>query len=80
MGKIRIQNLDRLDETKAAPSGVRETIVWILFCLILAAGVFGWGIVYENRRLECFHQEIHKLDLRQKDMNGRLIAVEGKRK
>jgi predicted negative regulator of RcsB-dependent stress response len=78
MGRIRIQNLDRLDEVKEAQAGVRETIIWILFCFILAAGAFGWGYIYKDHRVDDLREQVHRLDDKQKDMNGRLIAVEGR--
>lgn len=61
-------------------SGVREAIFWILFCLILAAGAFGWGYIYKDHRVDDLREQIYRLDARQKDMNGRLLAVEGKKK
>ena len=59
---------------------MRETIIWILFCLILAAGAFGWGYIYKDHRVDDLREQVHRLDEKQKDMNGRLVAVEGKRK
>ena len=63
---------------RGAPvQGVRETIFWILFCFILAAGAFGWGYICNDHRVDDLREQVHRLDGRQKDMNGRLIAVEG---
>ncbi len=61
-------------------SGVRETIIWILFCFILTAGAFGWGYIYKDHRVDDLRESIHKMEMKQRDMDGRLTAIEGKRK
>jgi hypothetical protein len=52
---------------------IRMIIVWILFCLILIAGAFAWGRLYEVNR----DQNIHRLQEQIKDHEGRITAVEG---
>lgn len=74
MYRIKIQN-ERRDW-----SGFRETIIWILFCFILAAGAFGWGYIYKDHRVDDLREKVHTMETKQRDMNGRLIAVEGKKK
>jgi len=56
--------------------GIRETTVLILFCLILGAAAFGWGVIYENRRGEDIRKEVYKIGLKERDLNGRLTAIE----
>lgn len=68
------------NEIKEPKTSIREILFGILFCLILAAGAFGWGYIYKDHRVDDLREQVHKLDGKQKDMNGRLIAVEGKRK
>lgn len=57
-------------------SGVRETIIWILFCFILAAGAFGWGYIYKDHRVDYLREKIYQLDAKQRNMSGRLTALE----
>jgi hypothetical protein len=61
-------------------SGIRQSIIWIFFLLILTAGAFGWGYIYRDFRADDLREKIYKIDERQKDMNGRLMAIEGKKK
>jgi len=72
--KIKVE--DGRERFKPAPSGVRETIIWVLFCLILAAGAFGWGYIYKDHRVDDLREKIYQLDVKQRDINGRLIAIE----
>jgi hypothetical protein len=57
---------------------IREVLVLILFCAILAAGAFAWGRVYEFNRHEGLQEKIYNLETKQKDQNGRITALEGR--
>jgi hypothetical protein len=70
----------RITDPEKDWSGVRETIIWILFCFILAAGAFGWGYIYKDHRVDDLREQVHKQEGKQMDMDGRLTALEGKRK
>ncbi len=63
---------------KVSWSGVWETIILILFFLVLTAGAFGWGIIYENRRYRSVEKEVLLQDQKIKEINGKLIALEGR--
>lgn len=69
-----------LREKKNRCSGFREAFFWTLFCLILAAGAFGWGYIYRDYRVDDLREQVFRIDSRQKAMEGRLTALEGKKK
>ena len=56
---------------------MRETIIWILFCLILTAGAFGWGYLYKDHRVDDLRERVHTLEFKTRDISGRLSAMEG---
>lgn len=75
---MEVKTENNSNELRKAKTSIRETIIWILFCFILAAGAFGWGYIYKDHRVDDLREQVHRLDDKQKDMNGRLIAVEGR--
>ena len=59
---------------------IREAIFWILFFSLTVAGAFGWGVIYEYRRNSDLKIEFAKQKQNIRDVDGRLTALEGKRK
>jgi hypothetical protein len=55
---------------------MREMIVWILFCATLALGMFGWGYIYRDREADELRKQVYQLDIKTRDINGRLVGVE----
>jgi hypothetical protein len=69
-----------VSEFKTKAKKMKETIVELLFCLLLAAAAFGWGMIYENRRFSNLEKKVLLQDQRTKAIDGRLVALEGKKK
>jgi len=57
---------------------IREYFVFFLFCSILVAAAFGWGIIYENRRHEGWRENFIKLENKIRNQDGRLTVLEGR--
>lgn len=70
----------KINKTGTDWNAIREAVVWILFLVILTLGAFGWGYIYRDRRIDNLEGRVTRIDDRQKDMSGRLIAIEGKKK
>ena len=58
------------------PFSLREVIGWILFCLILVAGAFGWGYIYKDQRDDDLRERVHSIEMKQRDRDGRLTSCE----
>jgi len=57
-------------------SGVREALVLILFFVLLAVAAFQGGYIYRDREADELRRQVHQLDLKTRDINGRLVGVE----
>ena len=70
MHKIRVHGLGR------DWSGVREALVLILFFVLLAVAAFQGGYIYREREADELRKQVHQLDIKTGDINGRLVGVE----
>ena len=59
---------------------IREAIFWMLFFFLAIVGAFGWGVIYEYRRNGDLKTEVYRQAQKLRDVDGRLTAIEGKRK
>jgi len=57
-------------------SGVREALVLILFFVLLAVAAFEGGYIYRDREADELRKQVHQLDIKTRDINGRLVGVE----
>ena len=55
---------------------MRETIVLILCAILLAVAAFEGGYIWRDREADELRKQVYQLDLKTKDMNGRLVGVE----
>jgi hypothetical protein len=55
---------------------MRETIVWVLFCVMLTLAAFGWGWIYRDRQIDVIYEKVHKIEKNQGDLHGRVIGLE----
>ena len=92
MHKIRVHGLPPAHEGLRPGggrdwSGVREALVLILFFVLLAVAAFEGGYIYRDReaasgpegppaRWDELRKQVHQLDIKTGDINGRLVGVE----
>ena len=57
-------------------SGVREALVLILFFVLLAVAAFQGGYIYRDRETDELRKQVYQLDMKTRDINGRLVGVE----
>jgi hypothetical protein len=55
---------------------MRETIVMILCAILLAVAAFEGGYIYRDREADELRKQVHQLDIKTRDINGRLVGVE----
>lgn len=55
---------------------MRETVVWILFCVMLCLASFGWGYICRDREIDELRKEVYRLDQRVREINGKIIGIE----
>jgi len=65
---------------------MRETIVLILCAVLLAVAAFQGGYIYRDREADLptprlrqagdLRTQVHQLDIKTRDINGRLVGVE----
>ena len=77
MGRIRIQNLDRLDEIKTVASSMREAIFWVCFCILLALASLEAGWIIRDFQKDETRGRILKLETKFTDHDGRIVVLEG---
>ena len=56
--------------------GAREILVLILFFVLLAVAAFEGGYIYRDREADELRKQVHQLDIKTRDINGRLVGVE----
>ena len=55
---------------------MRETIVWILFCVMLALASFGGGYIYRDEKADELRKEVYQQEKQVRDLIGRMTSVE----
>lgn len=74
--QIETQRIQTSNRFGKAFSEIWDALIYILFWIITAIAAFSWGIIYENRRHDGLQERINQIESKQKDQNGRIIALE----
>jgi hypothetical protein len=72
--KVKIEN------HKFSWGKIREIFILILFCAILVMAAFEAGWIVRDLRKDDMKERISKTEERQRDLSGRVIVLEGKKK
>jgi hypothetical protein len=57
-------------------AGVRYVLSLTLFCAMLGLAAFGWGYIYRDREADEIRKQVSQLEIKTRDINGRLVGVE----
>ena len=56
---------------------MRETIIWIIFLVLLALAAFEGGYIVRDRRKDDTRERVLKLETKATDLSGRMVILEG---
>ena len=51
-------------------------MILILFFVLLAVAAFQGGYIYRDREADELRKQVYQLDLKVRDINGRLVGIE----
>ena len=70
MHRIKIQGRRRNWDS------IKSALVWTFFFVLLAITAFQGGYIYRDREADELRKQVHQLDIKTRDINGRLVGVE----